>query len=395
MTIQNKNLGKLILLNCLTLGIYGAIMHQRMGNEINAMCDGDGEQPRLGYLGTVFVYFASFVVMALVTLLATALSGGIAINPYGNIAAQIIALITSNILSVILLSVCSTLILLTSIYREFWWYKQAGRLKLNAWRYGLVVRESGTDVALFRSVLYQLPLAAITLLSWILHLLVPAFVCWLIGLIAGSLLVGWVFFGICAAIFFALFARDCTAGAYLATYFVYKNINRIIDSGLNMSAFDPMSYEYYPSVSNNYANFVPHLVYDEYATTKDTDAIRVAVKRVEKRVTPEVVPVEPAYLEAVKGSNKGYRFDLRPGEEVVIGRDPAKSNIVVDSIYDQVSGRHVGVMFQDQSNNFRVIDYSLNGTFVDGRKLENGKEYIFPRGSRIELADAKNAFVLK
>ena len=55
MIIQRRNLPVFILLNCLTLGIYGAIQSNKMGNEINALCKNDGEQPGMGYFGALFI----------------------------------------------------------------------------------------------------------------------------------------------------------------------------------------------------------------------------------------------------------------------------------------------------------------------------------------------------
>lgn len=319
MTIEKRKLSKLILLNCLTLGIYGAVMYQNLGNEINELCEGDGEEPKFGYIGAVLI--------------------GI---------------------------VCP-------IYRLYWWYRQASRIKLNAGRYDLVVRESGVDALMFRTV-GQIPVLLATAASLLVHLVLPALVVWLLSLISMGVAIA---FAIVFIVILALFLPDFTAGAYVSTYFVFKNMNRLADVGMRGRPFEPMDYEYYPSVQNAYTNFVPQLI------------------NAGGPPIPDEPPRNKAFLEAVKGSNKGYSFELIPGEEIIIGRNPAEANIVIDSQYDKISGRHVGVLFETESDIFRVVDYSLNGTYVDGRKLENGREYIFRRGSYIELVDGKNAFRLK
>ena len=55
MNIQKRSLPVFILLNCLTLGIYGAIQCSRIGNEVNALCKQDGEQPGMSYFGALFI----------------------------------------------------------------------------------------------------------------------------------------------------------------------------------------------------------------------------------------------------------------------------------------------------------------------------------------------------
>lgn len=326
MTIEKRKLAKLIFLNCLTLGIYGAITYQKLGNEINALCEGDGEEPRFGYMGAVLI--------------------GI---------------------------ICP-------IYRFYWWYRQTGRIKLNAGRYNLVVREKGVDAILFRTI-GELPMVVATAVSLFFHLLLPVLLVMLFAQISWQVsLVVAIMFGIAAA----LFLPDWTAGAYVSIYLVIKNMNRLADVADCGRDFEPMGYEYDFSFADNYISITPDLV---------TGAI--------KTQTPPIVDgpfpreIKRAYLETIRGSNKGYSFELVPGEEVIIGRNPGEANVVIDGSYDLVSGRHVGITYEAEYESFTVVDYSKNGTSVDGEKLVNGKQYRFGSGARIELVDGKNTFRLK
>lgn len=318
MTIEKRKIAKIILLNCLTLGIYGAITYQKLGNEINALFEGDGEEPKVGFMGAVLIG------------------------------------------------------LICPIYRLYWWYRQAGRIKLNAGRYNLVVREKGVDALLFRTI-GEIPMVMATTVSLLLHALLPGLFIALIYMISRNVA---IVIGVVFVIALALFLPDCTAGAYVSIYFVIKNINRIADVGEDGSSFDPMAYEYEPSIQDRYVKFVPGLVADVLPPKTQIDT-------------------KTASLEAIRGSNKGYSFELIPGEEVIIGRNPAEANVVIDSNHDQVSGRHVGILYEAEYDSFCVVDYSRNGTYVDGQKLISGKQYRFGRGARIELVDGKNAFRLK
>ena len=42
MTIQKRSFAMYVLLNCLTLGIYGAVVSNKIGQEVDALCEGDG-----------------------------------------------------------------------------------------------------------------------------------------------------------------------------------------------------------------------------------------------------------------------------------------------------------------------------------------------------------------
>jgi hypothetical protein len=397
MTTEKRKVSKLMLFNCLTLGIYGAVQHQRLGNEINELCQGDGEQPRFGYIGSVLFQLIPYGILLLAAIISASTA---VINPsawvtelmWASDIEDILWSVGSILSSVFLRSallqplyaLASISFLLSWVYRQYWWYKQAGRLKLNAWRYDITVRESGVDTIMFRT-LAEIPLLAVTVVSVVLHLLVPAIVCLLVSIISAGFAVALM---IIFVIIFVIFEPDCTAGAYLATYFVYKNMNRLGEAGTSGKPFNPMGYEYYPSVQNCYTNFVPRAVYGEWNNGGSGEGGGAAE-------TPVVDTPKKAFLEGTHGTNKGYSFELIPGEEVVIGRNPSEANVVIDNSYEQVSGRHVGVTYEQEFDTFRVMDYSLNGTYVDGTKLENGKEYTFHRGSRIELVDGKNSFRLK
>ena len=384
---ENRKISKLILLNCLTLGIYGAVAHQRMGNEINILCDGDGEQPRASYMVTILLSLIApvlYFILSFVTSLVSANSINLmAMNNIRNVWGAVLGTVGTSIAIAPFWIAASIISVLFALYRHYWWYKQAARITLNANRFDLVVRERGTDILLFRTLL-EIPLLIASAVLYCLHLLVPGILAWIFSLLSPAF--GYVFFIICAFIF-GIFQLDCSAGAYIGTYFMYKNLNRIAATGMNPQPFDSMAYEYYPSFRNNYNNAIPRINYGDFASSRGNSRT-VPVQS----VTPP--PIPDAFLESLRGSSKGYKFNLPDGEVVVIGRDPDMANVVIDSAYDKVSGAHVSILFEKQFNKFRVVDQSTNGTYVDGIKLEPGKNYSFERGAHIELADGGNVFRL-
>ncbi len=92
---ENRSLLTYILLTIVTCGIYGFIFIYTMAQDVNQMCDGDGES-------------------------------------------------TSGLLVFILLSYVTC-----GFYAFYWYYKLGNRLEANAGRYGLHFDENGTTILLW------------------------------------------------------------------------------------------------------------------------------------------------------------------------------------------------------------------------------------------------------
>ncbi len=91
----NRSLVKYIVFTILTCGIYGFYFIYKLAQDINVMCDGDGQN-------------------------------------------------TSGLLAFILLSYITC-----GIYAWFWYYNLGNRLNSNAGRYGLNFQENGTTILLW------------------------------------------------------------------------------------------------------------------------------------------------------------------------------------------------------------------------------------------------------
>lgn len=341
--MQKRTLPMYLFLNCLTLGIYGFIVARQMNQEINALCKGDKQEPAVGYVAAMFIRL---------------------IPVFG------------------------------PIYFTYWWYQQANRLKLNANRYGITVKESGTDVFLMRTVL-ETPLIFVTVLELIASLLVPSILIVLFSLI--NPVMGIIFGGIFGLVL-GIFSAELTAGANIANYYMMKNLNRFADVYRNgATPFDPMAYEYYPTVSTKYPNFVPNLI--------NGGAIAAATPSVEddeiefgdsgegeSRTGILTNPI--GSLIGMSGTCAGYKFDLTSGEEIVIGKDAKVSSVVIDPAYKEISRKHVGVCYDIIRDQYRVVDYSSNGTWANGSKLVPGQAVYLSHGAELKLANDKNTFRL-
>jgi hypothetical protein len=97
----------------------------------------------------------------------------------------------------------------------------------------------------------------------------------------------------------------------------------------------------------------------------------------------------------LSGMYAGQTFPLAANDEMIIGRDSALSNIIIDRNADKVSRKHCGIRFDPSRSTYMVTDYSTNGTSIDGgnRLIANVPTPIM-RGTVIALGNRENRFKL-
>ncbi len=388
MHIKKRNFASYVFLNCITLGIYGLIESVAIGKEINTLCKDDGEEPKLTYIGAVIIRAIAPFIGLIWGLIAGLSSAG---SFYWNVRSSIYWYLEDGYRAIVVLSAMIvygaifTVIgsLISGIYLNYWWYKQSNRLKLNANRYGLDVKESGTDTFLFRTII-NVFLLPITIMLLVLSFFVPGIIVWLITLgdSIGAAIAALIF----ALIFLIpllLFSAELTTGANFSMYFVFKNLNRYSEvCGNGAEPFDPMRYEYYPSLESKYPNYLPGLIAEKPEPIESIEPGRTRF------------PQAMGSLVGLTGSCAGYQFDLNAGEEIVIGKDAQYANVVIDETYKEISRKHVGITYDITTDMYKVIDYSTNGTWANGTRLPINVESYCGHGTILKLANDKNTFRL-
>lgn len=98
-------------------------------------------------------------------------------------------------------------------------------------------------------------------------------------------------------------------------------------------------------------------------------------------------------IQCLKGSCKGLEAVIFPNESIVIGRDPAVANIIINS--DKISKKHCTIWYDDEKGQYAVTDHSQNGTFTEnGEQLFKDSPNFLPDGSIIYLCDQDCIFQL-
>lgn len=96
----------------------------------------------------------------------------------------------------------------------------------------------------------------------------------------------------------------------------------------------------------------------------------------------------------VAGMYAGAKFPLQPDHPVLVGRDKTVVQIVFTEGAEKISRRHCSIMFNSKEQKYQVIDYSSNGTYVDGSKLPTNVPVLVKRGTELALGNTKNVIRL-
>lgn len=130
----------------------------------------------------------------------------------------------------------------------------------------------------------------------------------------------------------------------------------------------------------------------------------IALKEVHPMPKPIIDPEDPGpgpvppyaapALLGISGMYAGSNFPLTPDQPVILGRDSAAAQIVFSQGAQKISRRHCEVMFNSQTQQYRVTDFSSNGTYVNGSRLPANAPVKLARGTEIALGDSNNIMKL-
>jgi len=115
----------------------------------------------------------------------------------------------------------------------------------------------------------------------------------------------------------------------------------------------------------------------------------------QQAVAPSAAGSASCSLTGMSGMYAGQTIPMAANDELIIGRDAALSNVIVNQNAEKVSRKHCGIRFDSARNNYTVTDYSSNGTYIDGgSRLAANVPTTMQRGSIIALGNRENRFKL-
>ena len=100
-------------------------------------------------------------------------------------------------------------------------------------------------------------------------------------------------------------------------------------------------------------------------------------------------------IAGLSGMYAGQTIPMAPNDELIIGRDATLCNIIIDQNAEKVSRKHCGIRFDASHNSYSVVDYSSNGTYIDGgSRLTANMPMTVQRGTILNLGNRENRFKL-
>lgn len=106
-------------------------------------------------------------------------------------------------------------------------------------------------------------------------------------------------------------------------------------------------------------------------------------------------PVQQKIMGSVRcteGTAIGQGYRLPEGRKVVVGKSPQRATLVINNPH--ISNVHCSIRYNAVKNVYIVKDHSMNGTFVNGMRLQNGIAAEYPAGTVLSLADGSNKITL-
>jgi len=95
----------------------------------------------------------------------------------------------------------------------------------------------------------------------------------------------------------------------------------------------------------------------------------------------------------IKGDILGAIVRIRDNQEIILGRDPYRCDLVIKG--NRISRYHCSIMYMPNLESYRVVDYSLNGCFLeDNSRLNKEEPYQLLSGAEIKLGSNENVIKL-
>lgn len=113
---------------------------------------------------------------------------------------------------------------------------------------------------------------------------------------------------------------------------------------------------------------------------------------------PQPLPQPPVQqnimgsVRCTEGTAIGQGYRLPEGRKVIVGKSPQRATLVINNPH--ISNVHCSIRYNAVKNMYIVKDHSMNGTFVNGMRLQNGIAAEYPAGTVLSLADGANKITL-
>lgn len=129
--------------------------------------------------------------------------------------------------------------------------------------------------------------------------------------------------------------------------------------------------------------------------TSDSNSVSIAHRVMAEGNESLIAKGKAVYeIHGVSGAYKGAILDIKPGENVCLGRDINCCQIIFPNDCVSVSEKHCLLSCEAINGEFRIVDYSSSGTYIKGRRIEYGIVNALPLKTEFWLGDKENTFYI-
>lgn len=132
-----------------------------------------------------------------------------------------------------------------------------------------------------------------------------------------------------------------------------------------------------------------------------TQPVSTPIEPVYNQPIPAPQPVKAASIpkaqpmgqvRCTKGVAVGQGFMIPQDKKVIVGKSSQNANLVINN--QNVSNIHCSIRYNSGMNTYIIKDHSMNGTFVNGVRLQKDVAIEYPAGTVLSLADGSNEITL-
>lgn len=99
-------------------------------------------------------------------------------------------------------------------------------------------------------------------------------------------------------------------------------------------------------------------------------------------------------IRITRGTMAGAEIACKPGEQIVVGRDPSVSDLVLS--HRKVSRKHFVICYTEEADQFEIFCFSENGIQLsNGGRIGKDQHASLARGMAISIADGEEAMILE
>ena len=147
----------------------------------------------------------------------------------------------------------------------------------------------------------------------------------------------------------------------------------------------PVSRRYQPVIKALFEHTDSQIQQSESAASQECDCYLTSSLQCNQTETGALICTKGAYVGAI--------IRIKPEQRILIGRDGNSADMIVN--LPLVSRLHCEIIYHSDTNEYEIVDFSSNGTFVNGdKRLVQKESYLLKPGTEVCFGDKETIYKL-